>query len=192
RAHCVAATASCFVYRCADRRDLPSFPTRRSSDLSCGRGLGRIRRRLSWAWVKLAIALGVCLVWICLWVESHSWKRYAGQEFALGARGAGLIVQATSYPGTLHLLMERDRSQRPAVLSLKRLTYLGNGGYHHGYGFELLGFAFSLMPHEFDGGDYMVPPYVAFAVPYWFLTVATALLILKYAGWLPRSGGRGR
>ncbi len=170
------------------RRYFPSFY--RMAPL-WGRGLGRIRRRFSWAWVKLVIALGVCSVWICLWVESHSWHSYAGQEFALGARGAGILVQATSYrPGRLHLLVMRDRSQQSAILSLKRLTYLGNGGYHHSYGFDLLGFAFALLPYDFNEGDSLLSPYGALVVPYWFLTVATALLVLKYAGWLPRLGLR--
>jgi hypothetical protein len=33
-------------------------------------------------------------------------------------------------------------------------------------------------------------PYVALVVPYWFLTVATALLTVKVLGWWPKRAPR--
>lgn len=170
------------------RRYFPSF--HRMADF-CGRAVGGIRRRFTWAWVKLAITLGVGALWIVLWVDSHTWRQVAGEEFAVAVRGAGLQAQATSFrPGTLNLVLLHDYAWRSPVASFRRLTYLGNGGYAHGYGFELPGFAFSVMPRAFHGGDYGIPPYVALEVPYWFLTAATGLLALRYArrSFRPRPG----
>jgi hypothetical protein len=72
------------------------------------------------------------------------------------------------------------------------------GGYHdrHSFVFGFLGFVFALLPYHVRDGDQEFSPYVALVVPYWFLTVATALLALRSLGWRsrrrPRPEGQAR
>jgi hypothetical protein len=166
------------------------FPNLCRAALASRRGLHRFKQGVTWARVKVAIALGLTLMWIGLWKSSYAWHRVAGEGVVPGFRGAGVLGQALSDRGVLHLTMMQDGGGRPAIVTFKRQTYLGNGGYHAGYIFGFLGFVFALLPYHFRDGDFGVAPYVALVVPYWFLTVATALLTLKALGLWPKRDPR--
>jgi len=91
-----------------------------------------------------------------------------------------------SQKSALHMLAMRDRSGKWPSIHFDRQTCLGNAGYPHGLGLSLGGFEFRVLPRRYSGGDYVVFPYAAVAVPYWFITGATGLLTLMYSGLLHR------
>jgi hypothetical protein len=54
----------------------------------------------------------------------------------------------------------------------------GDGGYrgdHDGYLVSALGFIAAWLPHTFNGGDYIMSPFAAVVVPYWFLIAGSAV-----------------
>lgn len=67
-------------------------------------------------------------------------------------------------------------------LQLDRATNLGRSGYHHGFVVSGLGFTVAVLSKTHHGGDYVVSPYVAFVLPYWFLMVMSGWLFLHYSG----------
>lgn len=138
------------------------------------------------AWQRVTVAFGVCLLWIGLWLASPSRHYTADREVVFAASGPGVLAQVASHRGALHLLLMRQDSGGPATLSFRRLTYLGNAGYHHSYGFDLLGVAFALLPYEIRGTDAPLDPYVAVVLPYWLLLAVTILLFWKGPSYLAR------
>ncbi|SIO26797.1 hypothetical protein SAMN05444166_3353 [Singulisphaera sp. GP187] len=164
------------------------FPNLCRAALASCRGLHRLKQSVTWTRVKVAIALGLTLMWIGLWKSSYNWHQVAGEEVVPGFLGAGVLGQVLSDSGTLHFMIMRAEGRRPAIITFMRQPYLGNGGYHDRHSFVLgfLGFVFALLPFPYHDGDYVQSPYIALVIPYWFLTVATALLGLKALGWGPK------
>ena len=122
-------------------------------------------------------------MWVGLRAASPAQHFDADQEFILAARGAGILGQATSHRRALHLLLMSDDLGQPPIITTERLTYLGNAGYHHGYGFDVLGFEVALLPYGFSETDYTLSPYAALVVPYWLLITSTIALFMKYVDW---------
>ena len=85
-----------------------------------------------------------------------------------------VFVQICGSHASWHVLVAWQGTAAPWRLHFERRSYLGNAGYHHSTGIEALGFALVVLTHRFDGGDYLMEPYAAMAIPYWFFAVVVS------------------
>lgn len=85
-----------------------------------------------------------------------------------------VFAQVCGAHGSWHVLLIWDGIDAPWRLYFERRSYLGNAGYHHSKGMEALGFAFVVLPHRVNDGDYILNPYAAVALPYWFVAVGSS------------------
>lgn len=85
-----------------------------------------------------------------------------------------VFAQVCGAHGSWHVLLIWDGIDAPWRLYFERRSYLGNAGYHHSTGIESRGFAFVVLPHRVNDGDYILDPYAAVALPYWFVAVGNS------------------
>jgi hypothetical protein len=87
--------------------------------------------------------------------------------------GNGIHFQAIGPAGHM-----RGFGVEPGTYSHLGSDQPGDGGYrgdHDGYVVGGLGFVAAWLPHTFNGGDYILSPFLALVVPYWFLIAGSAI-----------------
>jgi hypothetical protein len=124
---------------------------------------------------------------LCLLTSVGLWLYSAGLYYrplpppAFSVAGHGRIFQICSQQGAIHTVLMWDVPGQPSV-HFSGVLNVGGGLYHHGLGFDLGGFVLRLLPHTFNGGDYIVAPFAAIVIPYWATTTGVSLLLLWVSG----------
>ncbi len=76
--------------------------------------------------------------------------------------------------GVHFVAMKQRARQWPAI----QFGCARHGVYPHGYVFNILGLVVSVLPTQYDGGDYFVSPHAALVLPYWLLIVGAGYLLI--------------
>lgn len=129
-----------------------------------------------WLFVDLRQSIAVLLLVVTGWMiydeafrawDPNRWRPAIAME-------SPVFAQVCGAHGSWHVLLIWNGIEGPWRLYCERRSYLGNARYHHSTGIEALGFAFVVLPHRVNGGDYLLNPYAAVALPYWFVAVASS------------------
>jgi hypothetical protein len=136
------------------------------------------RRRLA-IWRALgSILLLAAGLFLWYWTSGISYRTLPRLGVSAGAMG--LSVSAVASDDGVHFRLWQDFGSRPEF----RWRDLNQPGYHHGLVLNLLGVIVAAQPYTYNGGDYIVPPNAAIALPYWLLIATASYGILRWTGLL--------
>jgi hypothetical protein len=123
------------------------------------------------------IALLLLSLSVGLWLYGSGIYYRPLEPLGIAWRTQGLIFQTFSNKGAAHFVVVAEEPELNLEFESARPSYAHVAKYHHGSLVNLFGFAVAWLPERYDGGDYIVLPYAALAIPYWF--IATLLLLVS-------------
>jgi hypothetical protein len=92
-----------------------------------------------------------------------------------------VTIQVVARDNGVHLVALRHR-EFTFEFKLDHVIRLDNTNYVHARAVRLLGLTVAILPRTFDGVDYIVSPYAAIALPYWFLIGVSSLALVALTG----------
>lgn len=129
--------------------------------------------------IRLAIACALLLALaVFLWVWNAELSYRTLPRLGVAASGLKLRFSAVASDSGVHFQLHSGFGQRFEI----RWRDFNRPAYHHGGVVNLLGVIVAVQPYTYNGGDYIVSPNAAIALPYWFLIVAPAYGVLRWAG----------
>jgi hypothetical protein len=142
-----------------------------------------IKRKALRLGLLVGLWMGLCAS-VGLWLYSSDFFYRKFEPLAVAINGPGVMAQACSQKGTLHLLLMQSSSNKWPAMHFERQTYMGNGGYPYGYGASFGGLVLRVMPYRGGSRCCIIPPFAALVIPYWLTFAGFGFLILHYSGWL--------
>jgi hypothetical protein len=101
-------------------------------------------------------------------------------RLGVSAGALGLSVSTIASDDGIHFRLRKEFGSRPEF----RWADHNRPSYHHGLVVNLLGVIVAAQPYTYNGGDYIVSPNAAVAVPYWFLIALAGYGLLRSTGLL--------
>jgi hypothetical protein len=129
--------------------------------------------------VRLAIACGLLFalaVLLCFWNAEFYYRRLPRLGVAVEALQWRFCTIASN--DGVHFWLAQRYGKRFEF----RWRDFNRPAYHHGGVVNLLGVIVAVQPYTYNGGDYIVSPNAAIALPNWFLIVAPAYGVLRWTG----------
>jgi hypothetical protein len=144
--------------------------------------LGAVMRIVHWRPSNRCgiIALLLLSLSVALWLYGSGIYYRPLEPLGIAWRTQGLVLQAFSNKGAAHFVVVAETPEFNLELESARPRYARVAEYHHGSIVDFLGFKLAWLHTEFNGGDYIVRPYAAVAIPYWFTTTLLALVVLQW------------
>lgn len=136
-------------------------------------------RRLIVTGLCLVLLAGAAALW---WRTTHIDRHGHLPKPAMALCVPGGFLQGTGMRDGLHCICMRDHLSRTVSIQFERATYLGNAGYHGATVVQFGGFTGAILTKTYNETDYILSPYAALVLPYWFLVATFGCAFLLVSG----------
>ncbi|MBN1974944.1 MAG: hypothetical protein JW787_14985 [Sedimentisphaerales bacterium] len=121
----------------------------------------------------------IFVISLSLWLFINIQQPSASRKPAVAIQSRFALSQVCARNDGIHFLVTESRGRQLLKVHFKHVNYMGNDGYRWGHVINLLALVIAISPTGTGGIDYIVSPYMAIAIPYWFLISGTGFLLVK-------------